>query len=374
MTCPRPWMLFVVLLGVVGLMGGLLAWGLLDRNPTPWLTIRMSPPVKSYGFLADERLFLTTDATGTKVWDLATREPDATATAQGQFGSGTSQDRRRYVVWNVPDQAVEWGDLAPRTVRAKFPVVLPIDTLLPSLTWLDEDRQIQLVTAQPGRTSTVSEVFTWEIASGRETRRTVNGPGSPFRFPTAFAADGRTWIYYNPAQDLFQLWDAARDQPIGSALTFPPRAPGGGLSLNWRGASFTPDGQVVITSHDDGRVGFWDVATQRLLKTVPVLPRGYEIYFVNFSPDGRTIAVDGSLPPATTWLGQGFDQIRQWLTGKSPRELSERIVILDRSTGLPLASLPRVIFAGFSPDSRWFATFADAGTIRIYPVHPPSRP
>ena len=374
MTRPRPWMLIVVLLGLFGLMGGPLAWWLLDQNPTPWLTTRMSPPVTTYGFGDDERSFFTTDATGTKVWDLTTREPVATATAPTYAGSKISRDHRHYAVWNVPDQAVEWGDLAPRTVRAKFPVALSIDTLLPSLTWRDEDRQIQLVTSQPGQTSTVAEVFTWEIASGRETRRTVNGPGSPFRRPQAFAADGRTWIYYNPVQDLFQLWDAARDQPIGSALTFPPRKPGGGPSLNWRGASFTPDGQVVITSHDDGRVAFWDVATQRLLKTVPILPRGYEIYWINFSPDGRMIGVDGSLPPATTWLGQSFDQIRQWITGKSPRELSARIVIMDRSTGLPLANLPRVNFGGFSPDSRWFATFADAGTIQVYPVHPPSRP
>src|SRR5205807_2674829 len=93
----------------------------------------------------------------------------------------------------------------------------------------------------------------------------------------AFRPDRRSLL--TVSSNTAQLWDVRTGLPAGPALRYP-------ISI---AAAVSPDGRTVLTGSTDGNGRLWDVATGRLLHTLPC-PSG--VHFVAFSPDGGT-AVTG---------------------------------------------------------------------------------
>jgi WD40 repeat protein len=63
--------------------------------------------------------------------------------------------------------------------------------------------------------------------------------------------------------------------------------------------AFSPDGQLLATASDNGRVRLWDPATGEHWSTLTVQARA--VYGVAFSPDGRLLATASDDKTARLW-------------------------------------------------------------------------
>jgi WD40 repeat protein/serine/threonine protein kinase/Flp pilus assembly protein TadD len=145
---------------------------------------------------------------------------------------------------------------------------------------------------------------------------------------------------------------------------------------------FSPDGSLVLTAGDDGKVYLWDSETGQ--EALAPLNAGSPIDFAIFSRDGHRVAAvchDGTAriwdigaagtPPIVLnpggkllWIDFSPDG-RQLVTATS-----KTARVWDTSTGKPLpGDLPHnaaVNVALFSPDGRWLATAGDDGLIHLW--------
>ena len=361
MTRPRPWMLCVAVLSVVGMLGGLLAWVRHDPQPPPRFTISVREGELVYGFAADSRSFVTQYQTATTLWDTTngqpTRLPTTTPTSWlTMFVRASTRDRQRLAGWSVADQAVVWGDTATEEVQGKFPLALSEPTMLPHLGWVDGDRSIQLVTYDGSRPPQTLEIYIWNVDSGKEIRRTLALPAGMFHAPIAYSSDGRTWVYLTSNRQALQFWDAAIDVAIGGPLPLANVRPGS-TATRYTIARFTHDGQTLIIGRDDGQVEVWNVITRRLLRTVRIFPRDQIVQSLAVSPDDQTLAACGAIPDSNTWLDRIKAQIRPWFTGPTHLWPIPTLLLIDLKTDQPLARYPATGFHTFSPDGKLFSTY-----------------
>lgn len=106
---------------------------------------------------------------------------------------------------------------------------------------------------------------------------------------------------------------------------------------------FSPDGQTVLTSSDDGTAGLWDVASGKRLQTYG--PHKGKVYAAQFSPDGSRVVTTGDDNALYLW---------------------------DTATGGRRATLAahqdRIVAARFSPSGERLITGSRDKTARIWDV------
>jgi WD40 repeat protein/tetratricopeptide (TPR) repeat protein len=140
-----------------------------------------------------------------------------------------------------------------------------------------------------------------------------------------------------------QLWDTATGQRVGRSL------PHNGPVL---AVAFRPDGKILATACDDGKVQLWDAET--LESRGPALPHPNEVRAVAFRPDGKVLA---------TACPDG------------------RVLLFDATTskpiGPPLQHKSAVVDVCFSPDGTIVATACHDSTAQLWdattqtPLGPP---
>jgi len=119
------------------------------------------------------------------------------------------------------------------------------------------------------------------------------------------------------------LWDVRTGQPAGPALRHD-----GPVAA----AAFSPDGSSVLTGSPDRNGRLWDVATGKLLLT---LPCAGAVHVVAFSPDSQTV-----------------------LTGIQDRTARLWSVATGKPIGMPLQHEGEVMDARFSADGQTVLTAA----------------
>jgi WD40 repeat protein len=125
--------------------------------------------------------------------------------------------------------------------------------------------------------STKDSVTLWDLAAGRADQTIPDKAG-----PIAFAPDGHTLYTHG---GILGRWDVAS----GRSLYPDTRAHGHRLEV--RNLVFSPDGQLLASSGDDG-VRVWDVTTTRIRHT---LPPGRSFNGIVFTPDSRGLLVSNDL-------------------------------------------------------------------------------
>ena len=202
----------------------------------------------------------------------------------------------------------------------------------------------------------------WDLRSGRLIR-TIKG--FPTHMDVSFTRDGRSLV--TACRRGVELWDVATGNlitvlgkdpkpyqiavsPTGAVAAYPsdagiglidlqarrmiamlPPTPSSGRKGNAQSLAFSNDGQRLAAGFIDGRIGLWEVATQRLVGEL----RGY-------TAPVQSVAIAGT----GRWIATGTDEggaIRVW----------------DTESGRLVRSLPhgnRVTFAlRFNPEGRWLA-------------------
>ncbi len=159
-----------------------------------------------------------------------------------------------------------------------------------------------------------------------------------------------------------------------------------------RSVAFSPDGKLLISTSQEGRVVLWD-AIRGAERRVLVADGPTPIRSVAFSPDGRTVALgEPSYQPRNVLvLDVETGAIRSRLVGHtlgvhavafSPdgrivatAGVDHCIKLWDLATGRELASLSEdvgwVKSIAFSPDGGWLAFSGNDENIRLWNMHGP---
>jgi WD40 repeat protein/DNA-binding SARP family transcriptional activator len=116
----------------------------------------------------------------------------------------------------------------------------------------------------------------WDAATGKELMQL---PVTTQMEGVSFSPDGKT-IATSGEDSIVRLWDPTTGQKLKeiSGHTGPVAI-----------AVFSPDGKYLLTNSDDGTSRLWDVKTAQEVRRLN--PAG-QVFDVNFSPDGKTIAID----------------------------------------------------------------------------------
>ena len=150
-------------------------------------------------------------------------------------------------------------------------------------------------------------------------------------------------------------------------------------------AAFSPDGRILATGDEIGRVNIWDVQTQQ---TVVQLDGDFTaVYTLMFSPDGKILAGAGYEGKIELWKVEGWEHLGTLTVGDTAFTIrfspdsstlantgyasvglwkvdsGEKIATLTGHTGWVNA-------VAFSPDSRRLISGGDDETLRIWDVTP----
>jgi RNA polymerase sigma factor (sigma-70 family) len=191
-----------------------------------------------------------------------------------------------------------------------------------------------LAVSPDGRTLFVPDcgLVLWDLAGRKELRRLDPGQTGPNYFHAAFAPDGGT------VRSGKGVWDVA----TGRLLVTLPSSPDV--------ASLTADGHRIVTVEREG-IRIWDVATgAEVRRPVQTELKGWTV--AAFSPDGRLVAI-GNVAPKTPGQPNKGDR------------LTEPIQVWELASGRPVASLfghtDDSCDLAFSSDGRMLASVS--GTI-----------
>jgi len=356
---------------ILGLVGGVVAiaavaWPSGDSWPARVVII---PPANSWpiGFAIDGRSFQTLNEAGLASWDVASGKRLPASTRPVLLSKSPARDGRSEVGVTGSDFAaseVLWVDGASGAVKARFPVE-GRQILHPTL--IDGDRSIRafLIDQDSRGWDRLKEVVTWDLATGAEVKRPIQGPTGPeIRGPIAYSPDGRLCAYVDTAQDGIQLWDVETDQPRGPLLRSPKPPSDHHVSI-----AFAADGQTMSAGRADGRTEIWNLADWHLIRAFKVHPDGYRTFFLEFSPDGRTLALSAQLSgESSPWV---WSRIRATIgslfVGPSRANPAE-LAIIDLDTGQVLARSSNSVQPHFSPDGRTIITLDLTGTFSIRDV------
>jgi WD40 repeat protein len=153
----------------------------------------------------------------------------------------------------------------------------------------------------------------------------------------AFSPDDK--ILASVCWDTLVLWDTA----TGRILRRLPPVPLG----NFSAPEFTPDGKSVVLQEESGDVSFWEVATGKRVRTLPMPPAAVKGGYLRLrlSPDGKLMVEQDGMA---------------------------HLFLLDVATGkvlLQLGSGEQPVFPlAFSPDSKLLAVFAPHDLLELWDV------
>jgi len=110
------------------------------------------------------------------------------------------------------------------------------------------------------------------------------------RHPLAYSPDGRYLVTSDELkEDRMQLWD---DRGIKTDRTLVDPDLGRTHMEEVHHVEFNPDGTLLVSGSADNTVKIWDLASNRLVLTLPVFTEA--LVYPTFSPDGRVLAVGSS--------------------------------------------------------------------------------
>jgi WD40 repeat protein/class 3 adenylate cyclase len=167
-----------------------------------------------------------------------------------------------------------------------------------------------------------------------------------FRSPvnaSAFSPDGR--LLATTTFDGTTLWDTSTWRPLGPPL----RSAQGG----WAGVDFSPDGRTLAIAGGNGRVELWDVSARKqrreLIDPAAAGSDEPELAVVRYSPDGTVIAAGG----------QEANHVTLWSAATG------RVAGRPITTNRPGSGAQTI---AFTPDSKRIAVPGSPGTVVIWDV------
>lgn len=181
----------------------------------------------------------------------------------------------------------------------------------------------------------------WDATTGKALA-TFKGHTGPLR-RAKFSPDGH-YILTTSIDGTVRTWEAPSGKALATLQSFSGELSGGAYGgSDGRGASFSPDSQLIATAGEDGVARVWEVQTGRL--KLELKGHANSVNDASFSPDGKYIATAGEDTTAKLW---------------------------DATSGQELATMSGhsgfVYRATFSPDGRYVVTASQDGTAMVFEI------
>jgi WD40 repeat protein len=135
----------------------------------------------------------------------------------------------------------------------------------------------------------------WDVSSG-QLIRTVTGftPGVSGIESVGFSPDGQMLVASSGVQ--VKIFETVSGKLLRAFETNEAHTSGGPVGMQMttccgseaRSAVFSPEGNLVVSGHEDGTIKLWDVKSGKLLRIMK--GRSSDVRSVVFSPDGKLIA------------------------------------------------------------------------------------
>jgi WD40 repeat protein len=177
------------------------------------------------------------------------------------------------------------------------------------------------------------------LEHGSSIRAWLQGFDTPVE-ATAFSPDGK--LLATAAAAGTTLWNTATWRPVGRPL----RSSQGG----WDWVDFSPNGRTLAIAGGKGRVELWDVDQKKELRELTDPTAGAGLAFIRYSPDGSVIAGGP----------QEDNHVTLWAAATG-RVIGRPIVVKPPGTG-------GAQWVSFSPDSKRIAVPGATGLVGIWEV------
>ena len=349
--------------GLIGVLALARLWP--EADPWPPSVVLTRPPRSGLFEWADDGRLVFGTRAGTVRLDPATGRAETEPTAGLTLGRVLTGDRRHFAAtaFAVDDtRQVVRGDAASGRVEARFGDA-KLEVFHPTIE--PGERSIRVFLRDGRGAYRLRQVVAWDPATGAASRHPITGPAwvGPLDPSGVVAPDGRTIAYVDRARRGVQLWDVDADRPIGGLLGAGPTP----LSESSE-ATFTPDGRQVVLCRAEGRAELWD--RDGTLVRAFAIHTGYDVMRAVISPDGRTLAAQGIIPPPRSWARRAAWAARSYLAPVEHRRATCEVALVDLATGRRVARAAGDSDVLFSPDGRRVATtgYGDALSIRAVPT------
>jgi WD40 repeat protein len=338
-----------------------LSWFLLRERPDEWparMVIYVPERNWPLALSPDGRTLLSTGKAGIIPWDTRTgRSGTPWATKKGSFfdkGIYSPDGRTFAAVIFYPGQSVAIELFDPSNGRSKATLATR-HPLVYDMAFADGGRTLRAIL---GDSRAPKEATTWDVATGQQTSsRPITAPIRASS--TAFSPDGRLLAFIPSGATAVQLWDLESDRMLGS-LTNPARTG----NLISHGIDFSPDGRTLAVARSDGAIDLWDVPGRKLLKTLPAHPRGYDSMAIRFAPDGRTLASIGRDVASTSTVQQVYHVVKHKFFG-SPQSAVADTIVVDLATGRRVGRTSSSNHPMYTPDGRTLVTRSEDLSVKL---------
>jgi WD40 repeat protein/tRNA A-37 threonylcarbamoyl transferase component Bud32 len=220
----------------------------------------------------------------------------------------------------------------------------------------------------------------WDMNPARE-RHTLKHSG--WVTCVAFSPDGKTVVAGN-ADGVIRVWDASDGREVRNW---------NGMAAGAYGVAFSPDGAVLATAHEGGKVGvmqvkLWNPNTGKQLFAFD-MGKG-RIDALTYTPDGRVLAAidqngvvrawrmkltdeDAVIPAHGRGYAVAYSPDGQTLaTGGGFPVIGGEVRLWDAATGAPRRQLGthrgKVTAVAYAPDGATLASAGDDGTVKLWDV------
>jgi len=292
------------------------------------LVLRADTSIRTGIFTSDGRSVITEGSGIVRMWDVTPARESGAVVASGHDGEIQS-------IAFSPDGhdllTAAWDHTA-RTFEVaspKAPTIFRHGEALESAVFSPDGRLV--LTIARDRVARI-----WDARTGIEAPALASAKPAAV---AAFGAGGRTVVTVD-GEGLVQERDVSSGAVVSTHQVGVQRQADGSFGGFEAALAISPDARTLLVRWSNSVVGFWDLASRRILSVLGAL----NVYRARFSPDGQRLATeDGTM--------NGVSSVWDVRSGRS-------VALLRQDRGVKSAA--------FSADGRTIATVAEGGDVRLF--------